>query len=115
MTAPPRRLLKTGGKAGVWPDSVQVPGETLSFSGCPPVVGVALIWLAFSPGTVRGEAQKGFVLLEVAVPSLLSAFAFRPGEVAHGRDHRDGPAQAVGDDRGDRRPGRGAGRGPVWH
>jgi transposase len=33
---------------------------------------VALIWLAFSPGTVRGEAQKGFVLLEVAVPSLLA-------------------------------------------
>jgi hypothetical protein len=34
---------------------------------------VALIWLAFLPGTVRGEAEKGFALLEVAVPSLLSA------------------------------------------
>jgi hypothetical protein len=32
---------------------------------------VALTWLAVSPGTARGEAQKGFVLLEVAVPSLL--------------------------------------------
>jgi hypothetical protein len=30
---------------------------------------VALVWLAFSPGTVQGEAQKGFVLLELAVPS----------------------------------------------
>jgi hypothetical protein len=37
-------------------------------------MGVALIWLAFSPGTVQGEAQRGFALLEVAVPSLRSAF-----------------------------------------
>ena len=58
-------------RTGVWPDSVQVSGETLSFSGCPPVVGVALIWLAASPGAARGEAGKGSVLLEVAVPSLL--------------------------------------------
>ena len=34
------------------------------------VIGVALSWLAVSPGTARGEAQKGFVLLEVAVPLL---------------------------------------------
>jgi hypothetical protein len=34
------------------------------------VIGVALIWLAASPGAARGEARKGFVLLEVAVPSL---------------------------------------------
>jgi CBS domain len=34
------------------------------------VIGVALIWPAVSPGTARGEAGKGFVLLEVAVPSL---------------------------------------------
>jgi transposase len=33
---------------------------------------VALFWLAFSPGTVQGEAQKGFAQLEVAVPSLRS-------------------------------------------
>ena|ERR687898_209949 len=58
-------------RTGVWPDSVQVSGETLSNSGCPPVVGVALIWLAASPGAARGEAGKGSVLLEVAVPSLL--------------------------------------------
>jgi len=32
---------------------------------------VALTWPAVSPGAARGEAQKGFVLLEVAVPSLL--------------------------------------------
>jgi hypothetical protein len=36
------------------------------------VIGVALTWPAVSSGTVRGEAQKGFVLLEVAVPSLLT-------------------------------------------
>jgi hypothetical protein len=32
---------------------------------------VALTWLAVSPGAARGEARKGFVPLEVAVPSLL--------------------------------------------
>ncbi len=36
------------------------------------VIGVALSWPAVSSGTARGEAQKGFVLLEVAVPSLLT-------------------------------------------
>ena len=40
------------------------------------VIGVALSWHAISPGTVRGEAQKGFVLLEVAVPSLLTTIEF---------------------------------------
>ena len=35
------------------------------------VIGVALSWPAVSSGTARGEAGKGFVLLEVAVPSLL--------------------------------------------
>jgi hypothetical protein len=40
------------------------------------VIGVALTWHAISPGTVRGEAQKGFVLLEVAVPSLLTTIEF---------------------------------------
>ena len=36
------------------------------------VIGVALSWPAVSPDTARGEAQKGLVLLEVAVPSLLT-------------------------------------------
>src|ERR671911_2019481 len=40
------------------------------------VIGVALIWLAVSLGTARGEAGKGFVLLEVAVPSLLTTHRF---------------------------------------
>jgi hypothetical protein len=35
------------------------------------VIGVAHNWHATSPGTVRGEAQKGFVALKVAVPSSL--------------------------------------------
>src|SRR5215469_16915025 len=46
-------------------------------------IGVALIWLAFSPGAVRGEAQKGFAQLEVAVPSLRSAHC-RQGRVLMG-------------------------------
>jgi len=32
-------------------------------------IGVAQLWHAVSSGTVRGEAGKGFVALEVAVPS----------------------------------------------
>ena len=32
-------------------------------------IGVALSWPAVSPGIAGGEAQKGFALLEVAVPS----------------------------------------------
>jgi hypothetical protein len=34
------------------------------------VIGMALSWPVVSPGTVRGEARKGFAQLEVAVPSL---------------------------------------------
>jgi hypothetical protein len=41
------------------------------------VIGVALSWPAVSASTARGEAGKGFVLLEVAVPSLLSAVPLR--------------------------------------
>src|SRR5262245_37120273 len=37
-----QRLLKTSCRTVVRPDSVQVPGETLAISGCPPV---ALVWL----------------------------------------------------------------------
>ena len=39
------------------------------------VIGVALPWHAVSSGTAQGEAGKGFVLLEVAVPSLLDITA----------------------------------------
>jgi hypothetical protein len=41
------------------------------------VMGVALIWHAVSSRTVRGEAGKGFVALEVAVPSSLPHQSFR--------------------------------------
>jgi hypothetical protein len=34
--------LETSGRTGVGPDSVQVLGETLGNSGCPPV---SLVWL----------------------------------------------------------------------
>ena len=63
--------LETWRRIGVRPDSVQVLGGTLSSLRLPTgVIGVALSWHAVSPGTARGEAGKGFVLLEVAVPSL---------------------------------------------
>lgn len=54
-----RRLLKTGGRAGVWPDSAQVPGETLSFGGCPPAL---LAWLSSalrSPWHSARRVSKG--------------------------------------------------------
>jgi hypothetical protein len=63
------------------------------------VIGVALNWHAVSSGTARGEAQKGFVLLKVAVPSLLIITAMKEEDIG-GCDHRDGSAQALGDDRG---------------
>src|SRR5207302_11360220 len=65
------------------------------------VIGVALSWLAVLSGTVRGEAGKGFVLLEVALPSLL-IYRCDGKEDADECDHRNGPAQALGDDRGAR-------------
>src|SRR5215471_21661374 len=52
------RLLSVSGTTGVRPDSVEVLGGTLSHFGCPPVFGVALTWLAFSPGAVRRVARK---------------------------------------------------------
>jgi hypothetical protein len=44
-----------------------VPSETLSYGGCPMALLVWLIWVAFLPGTARGEAGKRFALLEVEV------------------------------------------------
>jgi hypothetical protein len=61
------------------------------------VIGVALSWHALSSGAARGEAGKGFVLLEVAVPSSLNITLSAGG--IDGCDHRDGPAQAIGDRR----------------
>ena len=67
---------------------------------------MALSWHAVLPGTARGEARKGFVRLEVAVPS--SVQTHRVKEHGSGEcDHRDGSAQAIGHDRG-HRPGRAA-------
>jgi hypothetical protein len=67
-----------------------VPGETLSNSGCLPVSLVWLSWLAVSSGTAQGEAGKGSVLLEVAVPSLLFVIAISE-EAPGGCDRLDGP------------------------
>jgi hypothetical protein len=75
-----------------------VPSETLSNSGCLPVSLVWLSnWLAISSGTAQGEAGKGSVLREVAVPSLLFVIAISE-EAPGGCDRLDGPAQAFGDD-----------------
>jgi hypothetical protein len=66
-----RRLLKTSCRIGVRPDSVQVPGETLSYGGCPPA---SLGWLSSGLRPRRApreeRLERGFVLLEVAVPCL---------------------------------------------
>ena len=43
MAHPLIGYLETWRRIGVWPDSVQVLGETLSISGCPPV---SLVWLS---------------------------------------------------------------------
>jgi hypothetical protein len=66
-----RGYLETSRTTGVGPDSVEVLGETLVSRLPTGVIGVALSWLAVSSGAAQGEAGKGFVLLEVAVPSLL--------------------------------------------
>ena len=40
---PPIGYLETWGRIDVWPDSVEVLGETLPHCGCPPV---SLVWLS---------------------------------------------------------------------
>jgi hypothetical protein len=42
-SAPHSGYLRLGAGSVVWPDSVQVLGGTLGFSGCPPV---SLVWLS---------------------------------------------------------------------
>ena len=54
------RLLETSGRAGVWPDSVQVFGWRLSLRLPTSVMGVALYRFALRPGTVAGAwLQRG--------------------------------------------------------
>ena len=55
-------------RTGAWRGSVQVPGPSLSFR-----LPALVVWLSFglrgsSVAVWAGEAQVGFVLLEVAVP-----------------------------------------------
>ncbi len=50
-----RGYLETWRRAGVWPDSVQVSGETLDFRGCPPV---ALVWLSFGLRPRRAPREE---------------------------------------------------------
>jgi hypothetical protein len=69
--------LETWVQDRVRPDSVQVPGVMLPHCGCPPL---SLAWLTQGPpGTVRGEARKGFAQLEVAVPSSPEIHLESPG------------------------------------
>jgi len=51
----PMRLLKTSRRIGVRPDSVQVLGETLSFSGCPLD---SLVWLSFGLRSRRAPREE---------------------------------------------------------
>ena len=94
------RLLRDWAQDRVRPDSAQVPGETLAHSGCPPRIGVALIWPVVSPAPRGERLSKGFAWLEVAVPSSPDNQR-RDRERTGGRDHRDRSAQALGHDRGD--------------
>ena len=61
--------LLTCPRTGAWRGSVQAPGSSLSIR-----LPALVVWLSFGlrgPGAAvaAGEAQEGFVLLEVAVPS----------------------------------------------
>jgi hypothetical protein len=47
--------LETWRRAGVWPDSVQVSGETLDSCGCPPV---SLVWLYFGLRSRRAPREE---------------------------------------------------------
>lgn len=66
---------------------------------------MALNWLAAWPETARGEAGRGFVLFEVAVPSLLSITAmvrrYRVGVIIGMDPHkRSATIEVVDDERG---------------
>jgi len=54
-----RGYLDTWHRIDVWPDSVQVLGETLSHSGCPPRFGVALNWLATRRAPCEERLKRG--------------------------------------------------------
>jgi len=47
--------LRLGGRAGVWPDSVQAPGGTLCISGCPLV---SLAWLSSGLRSRRAPCEE---------------------------------------------------------
>src|SRR4051812_9646652 len=73
---PQRGYLETGRRIGVWPDSVQVLGETLSLRGCPPA---GLVWLSHGVRPRRApreeRLERGLSALEVAMPSPLDITA----------------------------------------
>ena len=48
-------VTKTWRRTGVWPDSVQVSGGTLSIAAARPLTGVALIWTARSGMTAAAK------------------------------------------------------------
>jgi hypothetical protein len=47
--------LETSRRIGVWPDSVQVFGETLPHCGCPPV---SLVWLSHGLRSRRVPSEE---------------------------------------------------------
>ena len=100
-----------------------VPGEARSrrpvrrsHFGCPRWSCGSHLACADRAPRERGEAQEGFVQLEVALPSwlVMTARSSRRNWDEPG-GHRHGPAQALGHDRGDGRRRDRGGRRPVRH
>ncbi len=76
-----------------------------SHGGCPPVTVWVWLFMACGPVGYRGEAwlEKGLLCSKQRCPSSLTDVRVRGEEATDGPCHdRDGPAQAVGDDRGSR-------------
>ena len=87
--------LAAGQELGQAP--IQVLGETLPQSAARWCRWCGSLMACVSSGAVRGVAEKGSVLLEVAVPSLL-IIPMDKQEGTGGSHHWNGPAQAIGHD-----------------
>ena len=87
--------LAAGQELGQAP--IQVLGETLPQSAARRCRWCGSLMACVSSGAVRGVAEKGSVLLEVAVPSLL-IIPMDKQEGTGGSHHWNGPAQAIGHD-----------------
>ena len=103
---PCHRLPNTGRTARAWPGSGRGVRRGRSLIGCPRLVGVALSWRAYSPGTVTRSGSRGVCPARSSAALLARPRSVRDEESAlpwQACGDRYGSAQAVGDDRGARR------------